>query len=238
MKVIPSIDIVDNQVVRLEKGDYNKMKIYSDSILNTAQEYEKNGFDLIHIVDLIGSREGKLFVENEIKELKNKTSLNIQFGGGVRSIKNAELLFNLGIEKIVIGSMSINKKEEFEQIVNKFGSEKIIIAADVKDENIAIKGWTETSTITIDDHIEYCKSLGLNEYLITDISKDGMLCGPAFNLYIRLQNKYPEMKIIASGGVSSKNDLVDLKKAGLYGSVVGRAYYEKKVSLEEMKNVM
>ena len=238
MKIIPSIDILDGKVVRLLKGNYEQVTVYSDSALNQAKLFEQSGIKRIHIVDLLGSKKGEFFVLDEIKKIKKETDLIIQFGGGIRSFKDAENLFNVGIDKIVTGSLSVNNKPEFERICNIFSADKIIVAADVIDEKIAIKGWTENSEISINEHINYCLNLGVNEFLITDISKDGMLTGPAFDLYEKLQNKFPSIKLIASGGVSCLADLQKLKEMNLYAGIVGKAYYEKIISLEEMKNVM
>lgn len=236
MKVIPSIDIIENQVVRLEKGDYEKMQIYSDSVLETAITFEKYKFSRIHIVDLLGSKTGKLNVEKEIIEIKKNTNLEIQFGGGIRNFNDAEKLLKLGSDKIVVGSLPVKNYPEFEKIVNEFSPEKIIVAADVKEGKIAVKGWTEKSELSVDELLEKCKSIGITEYLITDISRDGMLTGPATELYTKLMKAHPEIDIIASGGVSGIEDLKELEKRNIYGSVVGRAIYENKISLEEMKN--
>lgn len=237
MIIIPAIDIIDNQVVRLEKGNYDKKKVYSQSVLETARLFEEKGFDLIHIVDLIGSKKGEFTIENEINDIKKNTRLKIQSGGGIRKFADAEKLFEAGIDKVVIGSLSVKDKPEFEKIVKIFTPEKIIVASDVREKFVAVKGWTETTEIGIEEHIRYCTEIGIEEFLITDISRDGMLNGPAAGLYSELSESFDKIKIIASGGVSSIKDLINLKESGLYASVVGRAIYENKINLEEMKKI-
>jgi len=183
MLIIPAIDIIDNKVVRLSEGDYNKSTVYNNTPLQQAETYSQYGFEWIHIVDLLGSKSGEINVVEILSSIKKKCEIKIEFGGGIRTSNDADKMFKAGIDKVILGSISLNNKIEFEKIVIKYGEEKIITAVDVKDEFIAIKGWTEKSSIHIYEHIKYCMSLGLKTFLCTDISKDGLLKGPNYKLY-------------------------------------------------------
>jgi phosphoribosylformimino-5-aminoimidazole carboxamide ribotide isomerase len=232
MLIIPSIDIVDNKVVRLAKGDFNKITYYPNSPLAQAKLYESMGFKLIHIVDLQGSKTGKFTVIDSINEIKANTGLKIEFGGGIRSSKDVDELFSAGIDYVVIGSLSVKNKKEFESIVET--SEKIIVAADVKSEIIRVTGWTERSEISIYSHIDYCEKLGIKKFLVTDISRDGMLSGTNKILYEKILTKFPEINLIASGGIKDLNDIKSIAGIGLWGVIVGKAIYENKIDLKEL----
>lgn len=234
MLIIPAIDIIDNKIVRLSKGEYNSATVYNATPLEQAKNYELYGFQWVHIVDLMGSKSGEINVAGIISEIKKNCKIKIEFGGGIRSLQDVDKMMEAGIDKVILGSISVNNKTEFEKIINKYGGEKIITAVDVKDEYIAIKGWTEKSSIHISDHIKYCKSLGLKTFLCTDISKDGLLKGPSYDLYEKLQYEFPGSNLIASGGVSSIDDIKKLTEMNMYAAVVGRAIYENKINLKEL----
>ena len=234
MLIIPAIDIIDKKVVRLSKGDYNKSTVYSQSPVDQAKIYDDFGFDWLHIVDLMGSKEGKFNITDIISEIKKKTDLKVESGGGIRSLDDVDKLISVGVDKIVIGSISVNNRDEFEKIVSKFGSREIITAVDAKDEFIAVQGWTEKSRIHINDHIKYCIDLGLDTFLCTDISKDGMLKGPSFDLYKKLTSEFDNAKLIASGGISCMDDLLELENFKMYAVVVGKAIYENKINLKDL----
>lgn len=236
MLIIPSIDIYKGRVVRLKKGDYNEVTIYNDSPLNQAIEFEQNGIKRIHIVDLEGSKEGRFFIEDTLKEITKKTKLQIQVGGGIRSLINVEQLDKCGVKYFVIGSLSVIDKEKFEEIVNETGAERIIVASDVKDNMIAVKGWTETTSTNLFDHIEYCMSLGITQFLCTDISRDGLLKGTNVSLYSELKKKYKDIFVIASGGLASYEEINELKKNNIDAAVLGKAYYEGLINLKEIVN--
>ncbi|NWF90249.1 MAG: 1-(5-phosphoribosyl)-5-[(5-phosphoribosylamino)methylideneamino]imidazole-4-carboxamide isomerase [Ignavibacteriaceae bacterium] len=238
MLIIPALDILDGKLVRLEKGDYQSSKTYSDNPFEIAKNFVEAGFSLIHIVDLSGAKNGRLSTIDLLKKIKTELSIKIQFGGGIRSLIDAQNLVNIGIEKIVIGSLSVTNKPEFEKTVVHLDPGKIICALDFDNEKIKIKGWTEFSSIKIYDHIKYCMNLGVDSFLCTDISKDGMLTGPNINFYKAAKDKFPEAKIIASGGVSSINDLMKLKNLKLFGVVVGKAIYENKIKLKELIKIV
>jgi phosphoribosylformimino-5-aminoimidazole carboxamide ribotide isomerase len=234
MIVIPSIDIYKNKIVRLLKGDYNNVTYYENSPLEQAKRYESFGFKLIHIVDLEGSREGKSAAFDTAQKIKEKTSLQIEFGGGVRNSANADELFSVGINYVVIGSLSVKNKNEFEKIVTKNSPEKIIVAADVKNEMIRISGWTEETKISIYSHINYCRNLGITKFLVTDISRDGMLSGTNVELYEKILKKNPGIKLIASGGIKDLDDIRTIEKINPYGVIIGKAIYENKIDLKEL----
>jgi phosphoribosylformimino-5-aminoimidazole carboxamide ribotide isomerase len=234
MLIIPSVDIYGNKVVRLAKGDYNKVSYYSGSPLDQARLFESFGFTLIHIVDLEGSRTGKFTAINSIKEIRENTNLKVEFGGGIRSSKDAKELFSAGINYIVIGSLSIKNKKEFEIIAENNLPENIIAAADVRNEMIFVSGWTEETQIPIYSHIDYCKRLGINKFLVTDISRDGMLSGTNKILYKKILKEHKEINLIASGGIKDLDDIKSLKEINPYGVIVGKAIYENKIDLKEL----
>lgn len=236
MKIIPAIDILDNKLVRLEKGKFQSSKIYSDNPLDIAKTFDGFGFEWLHIVDLSGSKSGKISTIDLLDKIKNQTRSKIQFGGGIRSLEDAKQLINY-VDRIIIGSLSVTDKNEFEKIISEIGEQKIICAVDVKDEKVMIKGWTVDSELTLQNHIDYCSSVGIKNFLVTDIQRDGMLSGPNIILYSKLITNYPSLNFIASGGISSYDDLIHLKKINTYAVVVGKAIYEKKISLKELKEI-
>lgn len=237
MKIIPAIDILDNKLVRLKKGNYNSAKVYSDDPFRLASTFSDFGFEWLHIVDLSGARSGKLFITELINKIKKETKLKIQFGGGIRNLDDANKLIDVGVDRLIIGSISITNKSEFEKIISAIGAENIIAAIDVKDDFVMIKGWTENSEIRLDEHINYCLSKNVRTFLCTDIKKDGMLSGPNLKLYEILLNKFPSANVIASGGLSSLQDITELKDLKVYAAVVGKAIYENKIDLKELRKI-
>ena len=234
MLIIPAIDILNGKAVRLQKGDFNKVTEYANSPVEQAILYESHGFEYVHMVDLEGSKTGRINIAPVISEIKQRSKIKIEFGGGIRSLENVKELIELGVDKIVIGSLSVKNKNEFEKIISNFGADKLVIAADVLDMKIAVKGWTEDSGIHLFDHINYCSSLGCKHYLCTDIKKDGMMKGPSVDLYKQVQDNFPAVNLIASGGVSSMPDIEALSKMNIYAAIVGKAIYEKQITLEEL----
>lgn len=234
MLIIPAIDIIDNSVVRLSKGKYEDVTRYSQTPLEQALQYDELGFEWLHCIDLMGSKEGKINIAGLIREIKAQTNLKIEFGGGIRSAEDVVKLIEKGVDRVIIGSMSIKNQSDFESAVNKVTPERIVIAADVLNFIIQIKGWTEDSGVRITDHITYCRSLGISTYLVTDIDKDGLLAGPSTDLYINLLNEFPDIDLIASGGVSSMKDIKGLAGINCYAAVVGKAIYENKIDLKEL----
>lgn len=235
MLVIPAIDIIDGKIVRLKKGDYKNPVFYDYDLPNLVNNYKSNGFELIHIVDLNASRDGKLSLFKLLEELINKTGIKIQFGGGIRDIFQIESLLNIGVQRIILGSLTVNNKLLFEEITRNFTLQNLVVAIDVLDENVMVKGWTENSHINIYDHFKYCINLGIRNFLCTDINKDGMLQGSSISLYQNILRKFPDINLIASGGVASILDLEQLKSIGIPEVVVGKALYENRIKLEELK---
>lgn len=236
MLIIPAIDIIDGKVVRLTEGEFENRTEYSNSPLEQALLFKKNQFSKIHIVDLKASLSENISTMKTLKEIQLKTELKIEFGGGIRNLEIAKKIKGIGVDELIIGSLSILNKTELKQIANSVGSESIIIAADVINESIFIKGWTKDTGINIFDHIKYCNSLGIQKFLCTDIEKDGKLEKPNFELYKQLKDKFPKLYFIASGGVSSIEDLRELEKIGIPAVVVGKAIYENRISIEELKS--
>ena len=237
MLIIPAIDIIDGKVVRLSKGSFESVVDYAKTPLEQAKIYGDHGFEWIHIVDLSGSKEGKINTVEILNEIKEETDLKIEFGGGIRSKDDVMFLNNNDVDGIIIGSLSVTDKNEFESIFNDIETDKIIIAADVLDYKIRIKGWTEDSMIHLFDHIDYCLSLGIDNFLCTDISVDGMLTGPNLTLYNEILNRYKSIKLTASGGISNIDDILELKKHPFRGAVVGKAIYENKINLKELSEI-
>ncbi len=237
MLIIPAIDIYDNSIVRLKKGDFDNITYYKNSPLQQAIIFESFGFKIIHIVDLLGSKCGKLTSLNSLKKIKAQTNLKIEFGGGIRDVKTVSKLFDLGIEYAIIGSLSIKNKSEFELILQKYPPDKIIVSIDAMDEVLKISGWTEQTSISIYEHIEYCSKLGIKKFLCTDISKDGMLAGTNIDLYGKIIKNYPQIQLIASGGIKDLEDIKMLEKINPYAVVVGKAIYEEKIDVEELSKI-
>jgi phosphoribosylformimino-5-aminoimidazole carboxamide ribotide isomerase len=236
MKIIPALDILDNKLVRLEKGNFQSSKIYSENPLDVAKTFEGVGFEWLHIVDLSGSKSGKISTIDLLDKIKNQARLKIQFGGGIRSLEDAKQLIKY-VDRIIIGSLSVTNRNEFEKIISEVGQQKIICAVDVKDEKVMIKGWTVDSELTLQNHIGYCSSVGIKNFLVTDIQRDGMLTGPNLNLYRKLITNYPSLNFIASGGIGNNDDLINLKKINAFAVVVGKAIYENKIILKELKEI-
>lgn len=236
MLIIPAIDILENKVARLTRGDYNSATFYDTTPLKMAEKYNTVGFNWIHVVDLSAALDGRINILPIIKEIKSKTSLKIEFGGGIRSEEQVNQLLDANVDRIILGSLSVKNKTEFEKIIKRFGANRFVAAIDSNNEKILIKGWTEESGISIYDHIEYCSSLGIDTFLCTDISRDGTLSGSNDQLYKKIMNRYSNIKLIASGGVGSLHDVILLKSINLYAVIVGKAIYENKIKLEDLIN--
>jgi phosphoribosylformimino-5-aminoimidazole carboxamide ribotide isomerase len=233
MQIIPAIDLLDGKVVRLQKGSYDEVTVYNDNPLVEAQKFAEAGFGHIHIVDLNGARDGQFFNIDQIKQIKKETELSIQIGGGIRSYDDAAGLINTGIDQLVCSSMAVKNREDWMKLLLEY-PKRMILGMDLKDGKIAYGGWLETADATIESFLKPMIGAGLKFVLSTDIARDGMLEGVNVELYQSLQEQYPELDFIASGGVASVEDFKQLQEAGLYGVVVGRAYYEQEISLEEM----
>ncbi|MEX0686916.1 MAG: 1-(5-phosphoribosyl)-5-[(5-phosphoribosylamino)methylideneamino]imidazole-4-carboxamide isomerase [Balneolales bacterium] len=235
MKVIPAIDLLDGHVVRLKKGAYDDVSRYQLNPIKQALEFKKAGFNHIHVVDLNGAREGRFINLPIIQDIIAETGLTVQSGGGVRTFTDAKKLVAAGITKIVCGSMAVKNEPEWLRTLHHFGGETCIMGLDLKNGKIAYSGWEETIDEDAFDFLQRMSDEGLQEILCTDISRDGMLTGVNLELYKSLTSQFPELNIIASGGVSGVSDLEDLVLLNMHAVVVGRAYYEGHISLEEMR---
>lgn len=234
MKIIPAIDIIDGKCVRLSQGDYEQKTIYNDNPLEIAREFENAGIQHLHVVDLDGAKGGKIINHKILHEITSNTKLNIDFGGGIKSDADIELAFASGANQITAGSIAVKDKDKVTEWIKKYGAEKIILGADVKNETIAISGWQESGNINLYDFLDEYIALGIQYVICTDIAKDGMLQGPALQLYSDILKRYPTLKLIASGGVAEFEDLLKLDDMGLYGAIVGKAFYEGRITLDEL----
>ncbi|MFC4685584.1 1-(5-phosphoribosyl)-5-[(5-phosphoribosylamino)methylideneamino]imidazole-4-carboxamide isomerase [Epilithonimonas pallida] len=235
MRIIPAIDIINGECVRLSKGDYNKKTIYSKNVLDVAKNFEDNGIRFLHLVDLDGARQNQIINYKTLEKISAKTNLIIDFGGGVKSEKDVRIAFENGAKQVTLGSVAVKKPELFLDSLEKYGSEKIILGADAKNEKIAVSGWIEESEINICDFIKEKIKSGIRYVISTDINKDGMLEGPSFGLYEKIIVENPDIKLIASGGITSTNDLVQLKSLSCEGAIIGKALYENRITLSNLK---
>lgn len=238
MRIIPAIDLIEAKCVRLEKGDYRTKKVYNEDPLEVAKEFEDNGIKYLHLVDLDGAKSAHIVNWKVLERIANKTNLIVDFGGGLKSDSDLEIAFNAGAQKITGGSIAVKDEETFSSWLGKYGSDKIILGADVKGEYIATNGWLETSEQHIDKFMNHYYEKGIREVICTDISKDGMLEGTNKELYKNLINQFEELKLVASGGVDSIKELEDLKRAGLDAAIVGKAIYENRISLKELQKFL
>lgn len=232
--IIPAIDIIDGKAVRLTQGDYAQKKIYNEKPLEVAKQFEDAGFKRLHLVDLDGAKEGRVKNWKVLEAVAGKTALVIDFGGGIKSENDVRIVFNSGAYLATVGSIAVKNEKEFLKWIGNYGPEKFLLGADVKDEKIAVAGWTEKTDIWVYDFIEKYLEHGIRQIFCTDVSKDGKLEGPSTDLYKNIIAKFPDLHFIASGGVSSLNDLEELQKIGCSGAIVGKAIYEGRISIPEL----
>lgn len=235
MQIIPAIDIIDGKCVRLTQGDYSQKKIYNENPLEVAMEFEDAGLTRLHLVDLDGAKAGAVKNWKVLETIAAKTSMIIDFGGGIKKKEDVKIVFNSGAALATIGSIAVKNETEFVKWLLQFGADKFLLGADVKDEKIAVAGWLETTDVWIYDFIEKYINHGVQQLFCTDVNKDGKLEGPSVELYKNIINKFPQLNFIASGGVSSMNDLDELQSIGCTGAIVGKAIYENRITLEELK---
>ena len=231
MLIFPAIDLYDKKAVRLFKGDYSQMTVYSDNPPEIAKDFEASGATHIHIVDLEGAKSGDTPNLETVKKIKNSTSLFCEIGGGIRSMETVDKYINAGIDRVILGTAAVQDGEFLREAVQKYG-DKIAVGADIKDGYVAIKGWIEKSEYECFEFCEKMQSIGVKTLICTDISKDGAMMGTNHELYKRLSEKF-DMQIVASGGVSAIDDVKKLAKLGIYGAIIGKAYYTGAISLKE-----
>ena len=235
MIIIPAIDIIDGKAVRLTKGDYNQKKIYNEDPLEVAKMFESVGVKRLHLVDLDGAKQKQIVNGRVLERIAAQTELHIDFGGGVQSDRDIQLAFDSGAQQVTGGSIAVKNADLFESWLEKYGSDKIILGADVLNGKIAISGWQEDSAWELDAFLERYIAKGIKYVISTDVSKDGVLQGPATDLYADMVKKFPSLELIASGGVSNMDDIHELDKLPLHGVIVGKAIYESRISLKEVE---
>ena len=240
MRIIPAIDIIEGKCVRLTKGDYDTKKIYNENPLEVAKQFEGAGIEYLHVVDLDGAKASHIVNYKILETIANKTNLKIDFGGGLKSDDDLRIAFNSGANQITGGSIAVKQPEIFEKWISNYGAEKIILGADCKNEKISISGWQEESTLEVIPFINNYQSKGIEYVICTDISKDGMLEGPSFDLYQRIlkSGDSTSLKLIASGGISKFDELPRLEALGCDGVIIGKAIYENRISLKDLERFL
>ena len=231
MNIFPAVDLFDGKAVRLLKGDYQKMTVYSENPLEIAKDFENSGAEFLHIVDLEGAKTGNTPNIGTIEKIVKNTSLFTEVGGGIRTLETVEKYINIGVKRVILGTAAVNDEKFLISAVKKYG-EKIAVGIDIKDGFVAIKGWTDLSKFTPFEFCEKMQNIGVKTVICTDVSKDGAMQGTNVGLYKDMSEKF-DINIIASGGVSSIADIKKLKALGIYGAIIGKAYYTKAISLAE-----
>ncbi len=234
MHLIPAIDIIDGKCVRLTQGDYNQKKEYNSNPLEVAKAYEDAGIGRLHLVDLDGAKQKKIVNLKVLETIASGTGLHIDFGGGVQSDEDLQAAFNAGARQVTGGSIAVKQPARFEKWLQEYGSEKLILGADVKDGQIAVSGWQESSDRELFRFLSDYKAKGVSYVICTDVSKDGLLQGAAADLYTQITEQFPDLKLIASGGVAALEDLKELKAIGCWGAIIGKAIYEGRITLKEL----
>ncbi len=242
MRIIPAIDIIDGKCVRLSKGDYDTKKIYNESPLEVAKQFEAHGIEHLHLVDLDGAKSKHIVNHKVLEQIAVKTNLQIDFGGGLKTDEDLKVAFESGAKQITGGSIAVKDRKTFLRWVQEHGADKIILGADAKDEKIAVSGWQEASTESLIPFIQEYQKKGVRYVICTDISKDGMLQGPSFGLYEKIitettsaNNDTADIKLIASGGISTFDELPKLAEIGCEGTIIGKAIYENKIQLKQLE---
>lgn len=235
MKIIPAIDIIDGKCVRLSKGDYRTKKIYNENPLEVAKEFENSGIKYLHLVDLDGAKSNHIVNHKALETIAKETSLEIDFGGGIKTLEDMEIAFNSGAKQITIGSIAVKKPDFCFELIKKYGAEKIILGADCQNRKIKTSGWLEESELDVIDFIQTYQNKGIKNVICTDISKDGMLQGASDDLYEEIVEK-TKVQLIASGGISCIENVLKMKEIGCSGTIIGKAIYEGKISLNQLQN--
>jgi phosphoribosylformimino-5-aminoimidazole carboxamide ribotide isomerase len=232
--IIPAIDIIGGKCVRLEQGDYRLKIVYEEDPLVAARRFEDHGVKRLHVVDLDGARASHIINYNTLERITAKTGLIVDFGGGIKTDDDLKIVFDCGAAMAVIGSIAVTDRDLFQDWLFAYGPEKMILGADVRNGKIAVSGWTDITEIGLFDFLKYYKVMGVNQVLCTDIIKDGMMKGSSVDLYKQMVTDFSSMRIIASGGVSSVEEIHRLNEAGISGVIIGKALYEGKIKLEEL----
>ncbi len=236
MRIIPAIDIIDGKCVRLTKGDYDTKKVYNENPLEVAKMFQDAGIEHLHLVDLDGAKAKHIVNHKVLETIATKTNLKIDFGGGLKTNEDLRIAFNSGAGQITGGSIAVKAPDVFKSWITQFGTDKIILGADANNEKIAISGWQEESDEDLIPFVKQYINDGISYVICTDIAKDGMLQGPSFSLYKKMLEALPEVKLIASGGISKFEELPKLAELGCEGTIIGKAIYENKISLKQLEN--
>jgi len=236
MRIIPAIDIINGKCVRLSKGDYATEKVYNENPLEIAKMFEDHGIKHLHLVDLDGAKASHIVNYKVLETIASKTNLSIDFGGGLKSNEDLKIAFESGANQITGGSIAVKNPEIFQTWLNKYGADKIILGADVNNEKVAVGGWLEESDKELVPFIQDYEKDGVSYVICTDISKDGMLQGPSFDLYQKILNETNNIKLIASGGISTFDEIPKLAEMGCEGTIIGKAIYEHKISMKQLEN--
>lgn len=237
MTIVPAIDLIDGKCVRLSKGDYSQCRTYSDSPVDMARRFQDAGLKRLHLVDLDGARSHHIVNLRTLEQIAASTTLTIDFGGGVKSDADISSAFSAGADMVTVGSLAVTDQELMSEWIGKYGPERLILGADARDGYISVNGWKEDSRLSLNAFINMYRQQGISHILCTDINRDGMLQGPSVGLYKDLLSKFPGIELIASGGVSCDEDLIDLSRAGLFEAIVGKAYYEGRISLDRLSEL-
>jgi phosphoribosylformimino-5-aminoimidazole carboxamide ribotide isomerase len=235
MRIIPAIDIIEGKCVRLSKGDYSTKKVYNENPLEMAKEFEAHGIEYLHLVDLDGAKASHIVNHKVLEQIATKTNLKIDFGGGLKTDEDLRIAFESGAGQITGGSIAVKQPQIFKEWLVKFGPSKIILGADANNEKIAISGWQEESDEELIPFVKSYMKDGVSYVICTDIAKDGMLQGPSFDLYQKMLKELPNVKLIASGGISKFEELPKLAALGCEGTIIGKAIYEHKISLKQLE---
>jgi phosphoribosylformimino-5-aminoimidazole carboxamide ribotide isomerase len=235
IEIIPAIDLMDGKCVRLKQGDFSRKTVYSDDPVETAKQFEASGVKRLHMVDLDGARKGEPANINVLEEVANATGLAIDFGGGIKTEANVKRVFDAGAEMVNLGSIAVTEPDLFFEWLDHFGSESVLLGADVRSGKLAINGWQEDTEVEAIPFLSEYHARGVEQAFVTDISKDGAMQGPSLRLYKEISLAVPGLKLIASGGVTSTGDIDDLEQMGCTGVIIGKAIYEGRIKIEQLK---
>jgi phosphoribosylformimino-5-aminoimidazole carboxamide ribotide isomerase len=238
IELIPAIDIIDGKCVRLSQGDYDTKKVYNENPLEVAKEFEAHGIRRLHVVDLDGAKSKHVVNYRTLEMIATRTSLVIDFGGGIKTDEDMLIAFENGAQMVTLGSVAVKNPDLFKKWLGQYGAEKIILGADAKNKRIAVSGWMEESSRELIPFLRDYTKEGIYKVLCTDISKDGMLQGPSIELYKEIMKEFPEMHLIASGGVSCLQDIIALEEAGIPAVVFGKALYEGRITMKDLIRFM
>ena len=237
IEIIPAIDIIDAKCVRLSQGDYAQKKVYNENPLEVAKEFEANGIKRLHLVDLDGAKSSRIVNYKVLENIATHTNLTIDFGGGLKTDEDLRIAFESGASMVTGGSIAVKNRDMFLSWLKKYGSEKIILGADAKNEQIAVSGWQEGTSLNLFDFLKDYVAEGVSKIICTDISKDGMLQGSNVDLYVKIKMQFPTLYVIASGGISSIDDILNLNDKGIDAVITGKAIYEGKITLKDLQKL-